>query len=255
MIKIKTQKEIDVMRDGGKRLASVMLKLEKRVAPGVSTWEIDKLAEDEIRKLGGKPSFKGYGEKDGNPFPSTICASLNNEVVHGIPSKNIILKEGDVFKIDVGMKYKGMHTDMARSFAVGNVSAKKRKIISVARESFYRGVKTMRAGNSINEYSKAVQQYVEKKGFSVVRDLVGHGIGSELHEDPQIPNYYQGKMHNFTLESGMVFALEPMINDGTYFVNVGEDGWVFETEDGGMSGHWENTVVVTNDGVEILTDY
>lgn len=255
MIKIKTQKEIEIMRDGGRKLASVMLKLENKVLPGVSTWEIDQLAEKEIEKLGGKPSFKGYGAQDGNPFPSTICASVNDEIVHGIPSKSVILREGDVFKIDIGMKYKGMHTDMARSFAVGKVNEKKMKIISVARESFYRGVETMHPGSMISEYSKAVQQYVEKNGLSVVRDLVGHGIGAELHEDPQIPNYYQKRAHNFMLQSGMVFALEPMINDGTYFVNVGEDGWVFKTEDGGLSAHWENTVLVTDDGIDILTEY
>ncbi|MFC1644553.1 type I methionyl aminopeptidase [Patescibacteria group bacterium] len=255
MVEIKSQKEIEIMIEGGKRLASVMSKLEKKVSPGVSTWEIDQLAEKEINRLGGKPSFKGYGAKDGNPFPSTICASLNDEIVHGIPSKDVILKEGDIFKIDIGMKYKELHTDMARSFAVGNISAKKRKIIRVSMESFEKGVTAMKAGDLMSKYSKAVQQHVEKKGFSVVRDLVGHGIGKELHEDPQVPNYVQKGSCNFILKPGMTFALEPMINDGTPFIVVGEDGWVFKTEDGGISAHWENTVLVTESGIEILTKY
>ncbi|MDH4330252.1 MAG: type I methionyl aminopeptidase [Candidatus Moranbacteria bacterium] len=255
MVPIKNKNEIKILKEGGAKLAFIMAELEKAVKPGVSTMEIDDLAEKLIYKEKGTPSFKGYGSKEGNPFPSTICASINEEIVHGIPSDEIILKKGDIFKIDIGMKYKGMHTDMARTFAVGKISQKKKKIIDVVRESFYEGVDAMQVGVKMNEYSKAVQRYVEKNGFSVVRDLVGHGIGYELHEDPQIPNYFNKNYGNFILKPGMVFALEPMINAGTHRILIGDDEWVFVTADKSVSAHWENTVIITQNGVEIITDY
>jgi methionyl aminopeptidase len=255
MVPIKSKIEIEIMKEGGKKLASVMAELESMVGPGVSTLEIDQAAERLVKEKGGIPSFKGYGSHEGNPFPSTICASVNDEIVHGIPSKRVILKNGDIFKIDIGMKYKGFHTDMARSFAVGILSEKEKEIIEVAKNSFYEGVKVMKDGVKLSKYSKAVQKYVEKRGYSVVRDLVGHGIGRELHEDPQIPNYFNKNYRDFVLKPGMVFALEPMINAGTYNIIVGKDGWVFSTADRQLSAHWENTVIVTKDGVDIITEY
>jgi len=253
-ISVKTKKEIMVMREGGKILAGVMNEMEKMVAPEISTWNLDELAEKLILKAGGKPSFKGYGDSSGKTFPRTICSSLNNEIVHGIPRKNVKLKEGDIIKVDVGMKYKGMHTDMARTFAVGNISVEKQKIINVVRETFYQGVSAMQVGKKLNCYSKIAQRYAEKNNFSVIRDLVGHGIGKELHEPPQILNYFNRNSCNFKLKAGMTFALEPMINVGSSEIKLADDGWTFETKDGKLSGHWENTVLITEDGIEILTE-
>ena len=253
MINIKTEEEIGAMREGGKRLALVMNELEKNVLPGKSTWEIDALAEELILKSEGVPSFKGYGGGK-KPFPASICASINKEIVHGIPSKEVILKDGDIFKVDIGMKYRGMHTDMARTFAVGKIDKEKQKIIDVVRESFYQGVGELKAGRKLNRYCKAVQKYVEKNGFSVVRNLVGHGIGKKLHEFPQVPNYYERGFCKFKLEPRMSFALEPMINAGSFETKLGSDGWVFETRDGSLSAHWENTILITKEGIEILTE-
>lgn len=253
MINIKTEKEIEAMREGGKRLALIMNELERNVLPGRSTLEIDALAEKLILENDGIPSFKGYGGSK-KPFPASICASINNEIVHGIPNGEVVLKDGDIFKIDIGMKYQGMHTDMARTFGVGKIDNEKREIIETVRESFYQGVGELRVGKKLNRYCKAVQKYVEKRGFSVVRNLVGHGIGKKLHEFPQVPNFYERGACKFRLESGMTFALEPMINAGSFETKLGSDGWVFETRDGALSAHWENTILITAAGVEILTE-
>ncbi len=253
-VSIKSEEEIKSMREGGKKLAQVMNELKVALRPGISTWELDEIAEKHILAAGGTPSFKGYGAASGKPFPGTICSSINNEIVHGIPKKDVKIKEGDIVKIDIGMKYEGLHTDMARTFAVGEVSQEKQKIIDTVRESFYEGVSAMRPGKKLNRYSKAVQKYVEKKDFSVIRGLVGHGIGRKLHEAPQIPNYFDRKACNFRLEPGMTFALEPMINAGTHEIKLASDSWTFETQDGKLSAHWENTVLITEDGIEILTE-
>lgn len=253
-VSIKTEEEIKSMREGGKKLAQIMSELEIALKPGISTWELDEIAEKRIIEAGGIPSFKGYGASSGKPFPGTICSSLNSEIVHGIPRKDVEVKEGDIVKIDIGMKYEGFHTDMARTFSVGKVSPEKQTIIDTVRESFYQGVSAMKPGKKLNRYSKAVQKYVEKNNFSVIRGLVGHGIGEKLHEAPQIPNYFDRKSCNFRLEPGMTFALEPMINAGTYEIKLANDGWTFETKDGKLSAHWENTVLITEDGVEILTE-
>jgi methionyl aminopeptidase len=253
MINIKTEKEISAMREGGKRLAFIMNELEKNVLSGISTEKIDKIAEKLILKFEGIPSFKGYGGEK-KPFPAVICASINNEIVHGIPKKETILKDGDVFKVDIGMKYQGLHTDMARTFAVGKIDTDKQKIIEIVKESFYQGVQAIGVGKKLNCYGKAVQKYVEKNGFSVVRDLVGHGIGKKLHEFPQVPNYYERGICKFKLEEGMTFALEPMINTGSCEIKLGSDGWVYETRDGSLSAHWENTILITKSGIEILTE-
>ncbi len=253
VVTIKSENEIRIMREGGRRLAQVMIELEKAVRPGINTLELDKLAEELVLKAGGIPAFKNYGGETGNPFPATICVSINSEVVHGIPSRDVILKEGDILKIDIGMKYEGYFSDMARSFAVGNISNKAKEIIETAKNSFYEGFENMRAGKKLGEYSKAVQRYVERNGYSVIRNLVGHGIGKNLHEDPQIPNYYEKRMGNLKLEAGMTLALEPMINEGGYETVLGDNGWVFLTKDGKLSAHWENTILITEKGAEILT--
>lgn len=253
MITIKSENEIAAMREGGKILAGIMQEIGKAVAPGKNTAELDELAERLVFASGGEPAFKGYGQETGRPFPATICASFNDEVVHGIPSEKRILTEGDILKIDIGMKYKNLHTDMARTFAVGKISTQAQKLMETTEECFWAGVKEMKAGKFLSDYSKATQSYVEKNGFSVVRNLVGHGIGRELHEDPYVPNYYNKKYQDTRLMSGMVLALEPMINAGGFETVLGKDGWVFKTQDGSLSAHYENTVVITESGTEILT--
>ncbi len=253
MIYIKSEKEMEAMVEGGKKLAAVMEELLNKVAPGISTGELDKLAEEMILSFGGRPAFKGYGKESGQPFPATICASLNDEVVHGIPAFNCFLREGDIFKIDIGMEYRGMFTDMARTVAVGRIGVKEKKIIEVVKNSFYQGIKVLKDGVNLSAYSRAVQNYVEKQGFAVVRDLVGHGVGRQLHEEPQIPNYYGPHYRDYRLKTGMTLALEPMINACQAEVILGSDGWVWKTKDGCLSAHWENTVAITKDGVKILT--
>ncbi len=241
------------MREGGKILAGIMEKIAKEIAPGKNTLELDKLAEELVFASGGSPSFKGYGGDTERGFPATICASLNIEVVHGILAKDKILKTGDIFKIDIGMKYEGMHTDMARTFAVGKINAESKKLIKITEQSFWEGVKKIGPGKRLSEYSKAAQKYVEKNGFSAVRNLVGHGVGRELHEEPQIPNYYNKKYQDVKLAPGMALALEPMVNAGGFETILGRDGWVFKTKDGSFSAHYENTILITDSGVEVLT--
>ncbi|MFA6973896.1 MAG: type I methionyl aminopeptidase [Parcubacteria group bacterium] len=253
MISIKSQQEITAMREGGRILAGIMQKIGEAVAPGRNTWELNKLAEELIFQHGGVPSFKGYGAETGNPFPAAICASLNSEVVHGIPEKNKILKDGDVFKVDIGMQYQGLHTDMARSYAVGECSEQARKLIEVTEQAFWEGIKKMGPKKMLSDYSKTAQAVVEKNGFSVVRNLVGHGVGRELHEDPQIPNYYNKKFQDIELAPGMVLALEPMVNAGGFETVVGKDGWGFHSKDGSLTAHYENTILITEKGVEVLT--
>jgi len=234
-------------------LAGIMQKIEENVAPGQNTLELDKLATELVFAHGGAPSFKGYGKETGNPFPATICASINSEIVHGIPAKNKILQEGDIFKVDIGMKYKGLHTDMARTFAVGKVNPEAQKLIDATEQSLREGIGKIGPGKMLSCYSKAVQKYVGKNGYSVVRNLVGHGVGRELHEDPQVPNYYNKKYQDFELKPGMTLALEPMVNAGGFETKLGHDGWVFLTKDGSLSAHYENTILITEKGVEVLT--
>ncbi|MFZ2984518.1 MAG: type I methionyl aminopeptidase, partial [Candidatus Moraniibacteriota bacterium] len=201
---------------------------------------------------GGIPIFKGYGGS-GRPFPATLCTSLNEEVVHGIPSKKRIIREHDLLKLDIGMRYAGMVTDMARTVKVGTVTPQAEKLVAVTEESLRRGIAELRPGARISAYARAVQSFVEANNFSVVRDLVGHGVGYELHEDPQIPNYVSPEMHDFILQPGMTLALEPMINIGTYRVRVAPDDWTFITADGKWSAHFEDTVVITDTGAEAVT--
>jgi methionyl aminopeptidase len=253
VVNIKSKKEIEAMREGGKILAEIMQQLEKAIFPGQNTQALDKLAERLVFANGGEAVFKDFGEENGNPYPGNICTSLNSEIVHGIPDKNKKIKKGDILKIDIGMKYKGMITDMARTFLVEPVSVEARKLAGVTEQSFWEGVKKIREGNQLSQYSRTVQKIVENQGFSVVRNLVGHGVGRELHEDPYVPNYYEKKYQDLRLVAGMTLALEPMVNAGSFHTVLTKDGWVFKTKDGKLSAHYENTVLVTKDGAEILT--
>lgn len=234
-------------------MAGIMDKIGEKVVSGTDTKTLDKLAEELVFASGGVPAFKGYGAETGNPFPATICTSINSEVVHAIPSEKVILKNGDILKVDIGMKYEGMFTDMTRTFSVGEISQEAQELIDVAEGCFWAGIKNLKAGVMLSDYSKAVQKYVESHGFSVVRNLVGHGIGQELHEDPYVPNYYDKKYQDIRLVAGMALALEPMVNAGKHNTILGEDGWVFVTRDGSLSAQYENTIIITESGVEVVT--
>ena len=246
-ITIKSNKEIELMREAGKILAITHEELEKALRPGMSTWDINKIGEEVIRSYGCIPSFLNY-----NGYPASICVSVNNEVVHGIPSKKNFIKEGDIVSLDAGVIYKGYQSDAARTHGVGQISPEAEKLIRVTKESFFEGIKVINEGVHLNEVSKAIQAYAEGHGFSVVRDLVGHGIGTHLHEDPQIPNFAQ-KRRGPRLQAGMTLAIEPMINAGKYHVNWLDDDWTVVTADGSLSAHYENTVLVTKEGCELLS--
>jgi len=246
MIFIKSENEIERMRKPNRVVAELLEYIGELVRPGVTTKELDAKAEAFIREKGGKPAFKGY-----HGFPATICASINEVVVHGIPGKRR-LKEGDIIGVDLGVVMDGFYGDAARTFAVGKVDKASLKLMQVTEEALYKGIKQAVPGNRLYDISHAVQQHVEDAGFSVVRDFVGHGIGRQLHEDPQVPNYglpHQGPK----LEEGMAIAIEPMVNEGTWQVKVLGDGWTVITADGKRSAHFENTIVITGNGPEILT--
>ena len=251
-IHIKNEAEIEIMRKAGKLLAEIMREIGGQVKPGISTMEIDKLAEELILRCGGAPAFKGYGGGS-NAFPATICASINDEIVHGIRSEDKILKEGDIFKIDIGIEIEGFYSDMARTFPVGEISVEAQKLIEITEKSFWRGIKNLKAGSMLSEYSKTAQKIAEDAGFSVVKNLVGHGIGKNLHEDPQVPNYFEKGFRDLVLEEGMTLALEPMVNVGTHLTTMGVDGWAYLTADRKLSAHYENTILITKKGVEVLT--
>ena len=249
---VKTKEEINIIRQGGKILASVLRRLGESVAPGVSTGDLETLACDLIAAAGGQPSFKGY-ESGGRPFPTALCASINHEVVHAPALPSRVLQSGDIIGIDVGMEYKGYFTDMAATFGVGKISEEAKKLIKVTRESLERGLGQIKPGNSLNDIARAIQTFVEANGFSIVRDLVGHGVGHEVHEDPQIPNFVIPINDNIILRPGMVIAIEPMVNVGGFAIKNGKDGMTFETADKSLSAHFEYTVAVTAEGCEILT--
>ena len=251
--RIKTADEIGRLRESGRRLANVLETVIASVRPGVSTLHLDVLAEKLIRQAAGTPIFKGYESGAAEPFPATVCTSLNEEVVHGIPRAEKIIQEGDLVKLDIGMRFDGMVTDMARTVMVGTVTSEAQKLVAVTKESLRRGITELRPGAHISAYARTVQGFVEANGFSVVRDLVGHGVGHELHEDPQVPNYIPREMDDFIVEQGMTLALEPMVNMGTYAVQVASDGWTFVTADGKWSAHFEDTVVITEHGADVVT--
>ncbi len=246
-VEIKSADEIARMREAGRIVCEILDALEAAVAPGVSTFELDRLAEDLIRRKGAKPAFKGY-----NGFPACLCASINSEVVHGIPSKRRRLVAGDLMKLDFGVVCKGYYGDSARTVPVGRISPEAEALIAATRDSLTRGIAELRSGNRIGDIGHAVQEHVESRGFSVVRDFVGHGIGRKLHEPPQVPNYGRPGT-GLRLQPGMVLAVEPMVNAGTDQVGVLEDDWTAVTLDGKLSAHFEHTILCTENGPEILT--
>lgn len=246
-VSIKSAREIELMREAGRILAMVHEELGKAIKPGISTLDIDRLGERIIRSYGCIPSFKNY-----NGYPASICVSVNDEVVHGIPNKHRILHEGDIVSLDAGVIYHGYHSDAARTHAVGNVSAEAQKLMDVTKQSFFEGIKYAKAGNHLNDISSAIQAYAESFGYGVVRDLVGHGIGEHLHEEPEVPNFSQ-RRKGIKLMPGMTLAIEPMINAGRPDVAWLDDDWTVVTDDGSLSSHYENTILITEDGPEILS--
>lgn len=246
-VSIKSAREIELMREAGRILAVVHEELGKAIKPGISTLEIDILAERLIREHDCIPNFLHY-----NGFPASICASVNEEVIHGIPSKKKILQEGDIISIDAGLIYKGYHSDAARTHAVGNISEDVQKLVDETRNSFFAGIKMAKAGNHLYDISNAIDEYISRFGYGIVREFVGHGIGTALHEDPQIPNFAQQR-RGLKLQAGMTLAIEPMINLGRCDVVVLDDNWTVVTEDGAPSAHYENTILITDGEPEILT--
>ena len=247
MITIKSKSQIQKLKDAGKIVAETHQLLKEAIREGISTYDLDQMAEQYIRKCNAIPSFKGYGG-----FKGSICASINSVVVHGIPSKDTILKNGDIISIDIGALYNGYHGDSAKTHGVGDISEKDKELIAVTRQSFYEGFKKAVVGNRLSDISNAVQTYAESFGFSVIRDYVGHGVGENLHEDPQVPNY--GKPgRGPRLQEGMVLAIEPMIATGTYKVKVLSDGWTAVTLDNKNAAHYEHTIAITAGEPELLT--
>ncbi len=246
MISIKTKEEISIMAEGGKILAKVLGQIEKMVKPGITTLELDRAAEALILKHGAKPAFKGYEN-----FPYSLCASVNEVIVHGFPS-DYKLKEGDVVGLDLGVFYQGYNTDMAVTVGVGNISFEAKRLLKVTEKSLKIGIKKARPGNTTGDIGNTIQRYVESQGYQVVRDLCGHGIGKEVHEDPKIPNY--GQRHKgVELKEGMVICIEPMVTMGDYHLKKAADGYGFATKDGSLTAHFEYTIAITEDGAKVLT--
>jgi methionyl aminopeptidase len=246
-VSIKSDREIELMRESGRILSIVHTELAKMIKPGISTLDIDKRCYEVIRDFGCIPSFLNY-----QGYPASVCVSINDEVVHGIPNKNRILKDGDLVSLDAGVIYKGYHSDAARTVAVGEVSAEWKRLMDVTKQSFFEGIKYAKPGYRIGDISGAIQDYAESFGYSLVRELVGHGVGRELHEDPQVPNF-RTKRKGIRLEPGMTLAIEPMVNMGHYDVNWLDDGWTVVTADGLPSAHYENTILITDGEPELLT--
>ena len=247
MIKIKTQSEIEKMRESGRLTAKVLQTIGEQIRAGMTTKEIDEIAYNLIKSFGATPSFLGY-----SGYPASTCISIDDKVVHGIPSETEFIKEGQIVSVDVGVYYNGYHGDAARTFTIGEVSEEKKKLVEVTKQCFFKAIENLKDGTPLGDIGYKVQTHAEENGFSVVRALVGHGIGREMHEDPSVPNYGR-KGTGIRLKSGMAIAIEPMINAGTYKVKFLSDGWGVVTEDGRPSAHYENTVLITDDGVEILT--
>ena len=245
---LKKPEQILLMKEAGRITGEALLVARDAIRPGISTKELDQLIYNHITRSGAKPSFLGY-----HGFPGSACISVNNQIIHGIPSRKVILQEGDIVKVDVGALYRGYHGDSAKTFAVGRVSEAAQRLIDVTRESFYQGVAFARAGNRLGDIGHAVQAYAEGHGYGVVRKYIGHGVGTHLHEEPDVPNYgTPGR--GCRLYPGMTIAIEPMVNEGTADVKEMPDGWTVVTADGGLSAHYEHTVAITNDGPILLTD-
>ena len=254
MIEIKSKREIELMREACRIAALTHKAIEEAIRPGISTLELDKIAEDTMRKNGAIPAEKGYpsGIKGVPDFPASICASINDEVIHGIPSKNVILKEGDLVSIDLVAYKDGFNGDMARTYIVGNTSNENKRLVEITKQAFFEGIKFAKPGNRIGDVCHAIGEFVQKNGYSVVREFQGHGIGRQMHEDPGIPNYGKaGK--GVKLEPGMTLAIEPMVIEGRPEILELDDGWTIVTEDGTNAAHYENTILITEKEPEILT--
>lgn len=247
MVVLKTGRELAVMREACRISAGALDLIGRAVEPGVTTSELDRIAEQYILSQGGTPNFKHY-----NGYPATACISINHEVIHGIPNKHRVIKAGDIVSVDLGAKFEGYHGDNAATFAVGDISPEAKRLLSTTEESLYEGIKAARAGGRIGDIGYAIQSYVEARGFSVVRDFVGHGIGTNLHEAPEVPNFGTPS-RGIRLLPGMTIAIEPMINIGKPDVKVLPDGWTVITKDGSLSAHFEHTVVITSNGPQIMT--
>lgn len=252
-ISIYTEKELEGLREGGALLSRILGDLAKKAGPGVETKDLDAYAEAEMRAAGGEPAFKGYKAGGHVPFPGTVCISLNDEVVHAPPVPSRTLKEGDLLKMDIGLRYKGLVTDMAITVPIGKVSDLCKKLMYVTQQSLFAGIDQVRPGGQVRDIGRAVQPVVEGAGFSVVRDLVGHGVGHEVHEDPKVPNYDDPDMPRVKLKEGMVIAIEPMVNARSWEVRLADDEWTIQTADKSLSAHYEVTVAVTPTGNEIMT--
>ncbi len=255
MIKYKNKEQIKTIAEGGKILSKIMDLIVKKVKPGITTGELNDYAEKLIEAAGAEASFKNYRAVWAeHAYPAALCVSVNDEVVHGIPSPHRKLEQGDIVGLDCGLKYQGLYTDMARTVAVGLVSPEAKKLMAVTQEALSAGIKKVKPGKKLSDVSKAVQSVAEKNGFSVVRQLCGHGVGFAAHEDPQIPNYWPAAdTKDLKLAEGMVLAIEPMINTGSWEIDTLDDGWTIVTADGSLSAHFEHTVAVTDDGCQILT--
>ena len=251
MIRSKNREELKRMRAAGRVVSEVLMRLEEEAKEGVTTWELNEIAERMCASGGFKAAFKGYAN-----YPASVCFALNEEIVHGIPSKKKVLREGDIVGIDFGVLLDGYYADSAITVAIGKIRPVAEKLLRVTRNSLYRGIEVVRNSNRVMDISKEIQTYVENEGFSIVRDFVGHGIGKELHEEPQIPNFIppNGKGRGVRLCSGMVMAIEPMVNEGSERTKILEDGWTAVTYDGKLSAHFEHTVALTDNGPEILTE-
>jgi methionyl aminopeptidase len=246
MVILKLPEEIDKMRTSNRMVAEILSELKERVKPGITTADLDRVSEDLARKKGAQPAFKGY-----RGYPFSLCISVNSEVVHGMPSNRVLI-EGDIVSLDYGVYYKGYYGDAAVTVPVGPVSEEAKKLIKTTEQGLYRGIEKAKAGNRLGDISSAIQDFVENAGFSVVRDFVGHGIGKNLHEEPQIPNFGT-KGRGIELRPGMVLAIEPMVNEGSYKVRVLDNGWTVVTQDGKLSAHFEHSVAITRNGPDILS--
>ena len=248
-IEIKSSREIKLMKKSSRIVATVLREISELIKPGMSTKDLDDFAEKRIREMGATPSFKGY-----HGFPSSICSSINNEVVHGIPNKNKIIKEGDLVKVDTGAYLNGYHGDSCISLCVGSVNEETQKLSNVAQEALFAGLNNIKAGSTLLDVAGAIEDVVIKNGYSVVEDYTGHGVGRNLHEEPSVFNFRTNQLPNVVLRAGMTLAVEPIVNQGSKYCKTLDDRWTVITKDGKLSAQWEHTIVVLNDGIEILTD-
>lgn len=254
MAYIKSAADIEALKEGGAIIGAILESLAAMVAPGVSGKEIDDVAEQKVREAGGVPAFKHYRPRPSDsPFPSTICFSINDEVVHGFGAADKVIQAGDIVTIDIGMKYKGLFTDTAVTVAAGEIDEQKKQLLAVTKKAMWKGIAAATVGAPVSVIGKVVQEYIDPQGYGIVRDLCGHGVGHEVHEDPNVLNYYDSSLDRWTLEHGVVIAIEPMITMGDYRVTVDDDNWTIRTADRKPSAHFEHTVVVTNDGPLVVT--